>query len=82
VVPGSPPAEAAVLQKALASPVQGSASGTFSGPKAPATPGEEIAPGIFLETSGEGSNLRYTLSGPMVDASFRDALISWALDRS
>jgi ParB family chromosome partitioning protein len=73
--PDSASAEAAVLQKALA-----------GGGRPPALtsvpPGEEIVPGVFLETGGGTLQPRYTLSGPKVDAGFRAALIAWARDRS
>ncbi len=77
--------EIAVLNRALKAgdrPASGKtaaktpAAGTGAAGQKPAT-GEEIAPGVWLETTGGFLKPRLTLSGPAVDSGFRERLLDW-----
>ncbi len=67
-LPQTPAEEQALLTHALRP-----AKRAAAGPKGR----EDIAPGIFLQVSGQGGSARYTLSGPGLSRNFKARLAEW-----
>lgn len=76
--PADAAAEQALLLGALKPAPKPKASPAEAGPPKGAT---ELRPGLYLQAAGGSSAPRFTISGPRVDAGFREKLETWLRDQ-